>query len=426
MASSLGTKARIAASVLLATGFFDAVAGRFAFEPKAGKAPPAPDEGGALPSFRELAGAVHVHSSTYSDGASDVPTIMQAACEAGVDFVLLTDHNTQQPLRDGWEERYANDTPFLLVGTEITVEHGAFLLALDTPPDYEPVKHEKPQTSIDAVLARGGLPLVSLPFDVKHPWRDWEATGYEGLEVVNLSTLARRHINFLSLFWLLPVYQFRGPVATLRALMTRPDAALERWDRLTHGGRRPMIGLGALDAHALMKIGRKKYPIPSYADSFRATTTRFLVPPETGDGRERRAAVYEALRAGRCYIAYDCIGTPTGLSFTATHGSRGTRAQMGETLPASGGPVTFSVQVGGAKESGSTELPGLLVRLYRDGTVVAAAAAAGGGPGAWLTHTDSSPGAYRVEVCRYAFRVGPLFFGVRPWLFSNPIYVPCP
>ena len=422
MASSLGTKARIAASVLLATGFFDAVAGRFVFEPRAAKRR-GPEESSPAPgpAFRELAGAVHVHTSTYSDGASDVPTVMRAACEAGVDFVWLTDHNTQQPLRDGWEERYAAETPFLLVGTEITVEHGAFLLALEMPPDYEPVKHEPPQVSIDAVRAGGGVPLVSLPFDVKHPWRDWESTGYDGLEVVNLSTLARRHINLFSALWLLPIYKFGGPVATLRALMTRPDAAMARWDSLTRGGRK-MIGLGALDAHALMKIGREKYPIPSYADSFRAVTTRFQVAPaeaETGDGPERRAAVYEALRAGRCYISYDCLGVPTGLAFHATN-EIGNTAVMGGELRAAGGPVTFEVRTaakaGGA--GGGAELPGLLVRLYRDGTVVAA------GEAGTLTHREERPeGAYRVEVYRYAFRVGPLYFGARPWLFGNPIYV---
>jgi hypothetical protein len=99
MASSLGTKLRIAASVLLAPGFFDALAGRLLFQRGAGNdqaaasAPP--------PEWQDLAGALHVHS-TYSDGAGDVPTVMDAAREAGVDFVLLTDHNTQRPLRDGW------------------------------------------------------------------------------------------------------------------------------------------------------------------------------------------------------------------------------------------------------------------------------------------------------------------------------------
>ena len=58
---------------------------------------------------------------------------MDAAKAAGVDFVLLTDHNTMRPKADGLEERYAGQTPFLIVGDEITVKGGAFLLALDMP-----------------------------------------------------------------------------------------------------------------------------------------------------------------------------------------------------------------------------------------------------------------------------------------------------
>src|SRR6476469_9747356 len=121
MASSLRTKLRIAYNVLFAPGFWDAVAGRFAWVPGAVTSgtltpyslPPTP--------YKDLRGALHNHS-TYSDGLSDVPTVMEAGKEAGVDFVLLADHNTMQPLRDGWQEKYADESPFLLVGTEVTVE----------------------------------------------------------------------------------------------------------------------------------------------------------------------------------------------------------------------------------------------------------------------------------------------------------------
>jgi hypothetical protein len=286
MASSLRTKLRIAGSVLFATGFWDAVAGRFLFQP--GAAARASAECAAPPpDWLDLAGAVHVHS-TYSDGAGDVPTVMEAARKAGVDWVLLTDHNSHQPKRDGWEEKYAGTPPLLLIGTEVTVEHGAFLLALGLPPEWETAPGQKPQTVVNDVLARGGLPLVSLPFDVKHPWRDWNVTGCAGLEVINLSTVARRHINLFSAAWLVPLYRHKGALAALRALVTRPDQSLATWDRLTAGGR-PFVGVAALDAHALMKIGREKYPLPSYEDSFRACCTHVLVKGMWDEQRPTRA-----------------------------------------------------------------------------------------------------------------------------------------
>lgn len=402
MASSLSTKLRIAASVLFATGFWDAVAGRFLWQPGAAAHAADTEDPPALRSFNDLRGALHVHS-TYSDGAGDVPTIMAQARAAGVDFVLLSDHNTQRPLRDGWEERYAHDTPFLLIGTEITLEHGAFLLALGLPPAWEPTKDLPPQTAINQVNAAGGLPLVSLPFDVKHPWRDWDAQGYAGLEVLNLSTIARRHINLLSLAWLLFLFRRGGALAALRALATRPDQALARWDALLRTGT--AIGIGALDAHALMKIGKKKHPLPSYADSFRAAGTHVLA--RRGDNR--RGAASEALRAGRCYFSYDCLGDPSGFSFTAAPagGSGGEEGVMGERA---GRGARLVVRVPPASAP-------LLVRLFCDGRIVAS------GRGNCFSFTADLPGAYRVEVFRWGARWGALHAGARPWIFSNPIYV---
>ncbi|MBC8103420.1 MAG: hypothetical protein H7Z41_12650 [Cytophagales bacterium] len=404
MASSRSTKLRIAASVLFATGFFDAIAGRFLFEPRLTD----PRPGIPLPGeeWVDLAGAIHAHS-TYSDGAGDVPTVLAGAREAGADFLLLTDHNTQQPLRDGWEEKYALSRPFLLIGTEVTVEHGAFVLALDMPAAWEPTKAQKPQVAIDEVRAQGGLPLVSLPFDVKHPWRDWNATGFEGLEVINFSTIARRHINLLSLAWLIPLYHLRGMQAVLRALVTRPDQAMARWDGLTAGGERHFVGIGALDAHALMKIGKKKYPIPSYADSFRAVMTHFLLRrgDTEGDPERRKRAVYDALHTGRCYFSYDCLGRPPRFEFTARNKTDGSVVRMGGDAP----PGTeLAISGFGART---------LIRLFRDGGPVAGSVTGG------LTHRADVPGAYRIEVSRYTLRLGPFFFGARPWIFTNPIYI---
>lgn len=406
MASTLRTKLRIAASVLLAPGFWDAVAGRFLFQPSAPSGGVGSDVEESGHGWQDLRGALHVHS-TYSDGASDIPTIMAAAREADVDFVLLTDHNTQRPLRDGWESRFSGD-PRLVIGTEVTIEHGAFLLALDMPPAWEPTKHQPPQVAVDEVNAQGGLPLVSLPFDVKHPWQDWEVRGYAGLEVINLSTVARRHINLLSLLWLLPVYKRQGILACLRALVTRPDRELALWDRLTASGR-SLVGIGALDAHALMKIGRKKYPFPSYADSFRAATTHVLVHRGSDHDRE---AIHDALRAGRCYFSYDCLADPTGFTFRAAGVTgeviMGERVSLGPSGREGVRLAACAPRIGGGR---------VLLRLLRNAEIVAAST------GGALTFTAAVPGAYRVEAYRYARRAGPLFIGARPWLFSNPIYI---
>lgn len=50
----------------------------------------------------EYTGAIHVHS-IFSDGSGDINEITQYANESGLDFVILTDHNTLRALHEGYE-----------------------------------------------------------------------------------------------------------------------------------------------------------------------------------------------------------------------------------------------------------------------------------------------------------------------------------
>lgn len=64
----------------------------------------------------EYVGAIHVHS-VFSDGSGEVKDIAIYANEAGLDFILLSDHNTLRALHEGYEGWYGNT--ILLVGCEI-------------------------------------------------------------------------------------------------------------------------------------------------------------------------------------------------------------------------------------------------------------------------------------------------------------------
>jgi predicted metal-dependent phosphoesterase TrpH len=64
----------------------------------------------------EYIGALHIHS-VYSDGSGEVKEIAQHANESGLDFIILTDHNTLRALDEGFEGWYGNT--FLFVGCEI-------------------------------------------------------------------------------------------------------------------------------------------------------------------------------------------------------------------------------------------------------------------------------------------------------------------
>ena len=59
----------------------------------------------------------------------------------------------------------------------------------------------------------------------------------------------------------------------------------------------------------------------------------------------------------------------------------------------------------------------LVYRVMRDGEHRAWVA------GAELAWPLDEPGVYRVEVYRYALRVGPVTWNLRPWIFTNPNWV---
>src|SRR3954463_279805 len=95
---------------------FSPPASRVAFAPKlSGCAMPWKISGMAAPSLYDLACVVHLHS-TFSDGTGTVPQIIAAGQRAGVDVVLLTDHNTRAGASfEGW-----HGSTLLLVGEEDT------------------------------------------------------------------------------------------------------------------------------------------------------------------------------------------------------------------------------------------------------------------------------------------------------------------
>ena len=59
----------------------------------------------------EYVGAIHMHS-VFSDGSGEVLQITKYAMETGLDFIILTDHNTIRALEEGYENWYGNYPEF--------------------------------------------------------------------------------------------------------------------------------------------------------------------------------------------------------------------------------------------------------------------------------------------------------------------------
>ena len=432
------SRVRLYLSILTCEGLFATLRERIQYAPAPAAKPGLPRRSGqslGLPRFYDYAGALHIHS-TYSDGAGTVGEIAQAANQAGLDFLVLCDHSSLQARtdgQDGWRGR-----TLILIGTEVTTDTG-HLLALDVPDDFLPAPHEAVAAQ-RAIAQSGGLGFVALPCDLKDHWRDFgrlqEGTG---LEVFNLSAIARTKINLPALAEVWRRYHSRSPQSAFHLVSARPTPELRLWDRLTAPAQpglpaRRVVGIASLDAHAVMKFARRSYPFPTYEETFRTLRTHLVTSrplsygePPAGRGKAARekddALVHGALQSGHCYMAYDNYADPTGFIFeagppqpipTQAAPNRPPLALMGDAL-------TFPVETGPARPAfvliAQAPRTRSLVRLYKDGRLVAAAR------GGRLEYAVQTPGVYRVEVFLYKHRLGSLCLNAKPWIFSNPIYV---
>jgi predicted metal-dependent phosphoesterase TrpH len=107
----------------------------------------------------DVSAIMHVHS-TYSDGTATVPELLDAARDAGAGVLVLTDHDTLQARRDGWQGWH--DGVLLVVGHEIS-PRGGHLLALGTPTEVAHAGRAEAELCRE-VAAVGGLAIAAHPF----------------------------------------------------------------------------------------------------------------------------------------------------------------------------------------------------------------------------------------------------------------------
>ncbi len=410
------SRVQLALSILSAAGLWQTLRERvdFAGKARAGRfgRPSATPRPLPAPVVYDLAGSCHVHS-TYSDGTGTVADIADAAARAGSDFVFLTDHSSIAARlhgEDGWR---ANGKTLIAVGAEIATDTGHLLVA-DIPNGFD-LEAGVASDIMQRVRCAGGYGYIALPCDLKDHWRNFDVREETfGLEVFNLSAVARTKINIPSFLLALARYRGQNPISAFSFIAGRPTRELKLWDRLSfdaHERGLPIVqAIGSIDAHAVMRFGGKDYPYPTYEQIFKTCRTHALLPEppsRTSDGSEHDLAMlHSSLRSGHCYISYDNFGDPTGFSFQART-EKETVASMGDSYTMSSREkIIFEIRSPYRKS---------ILKLFRNGKLIAKVR------GQALTHAAPDPGVYRVEIFNYRLRIGSLCLGTHPWIFSNPI-----
>ncbi len=346
--------------------------------------------------WHEYIGNVHLHT-VHSDGHATHEQIVAMAAQAGLDFVIPTDHNVYVAGMDGWY----GDT-LMLIGEEIhdvrrkpEANHYLVFNVGQELAQYAP----DPQALIDAVNERGGLGFLAHPFErtskyAGEPeinWESWDVSGFTGLSIWNYMSEFKSHVHTLPAT-LLAVY-------VPSAVITGPyPETLQKWDQLLE--ERPTPALCASDAHGTTyHLGPLQRVVLPYAHLFRALNMHLLTrEPLSRQLAHDAALLYEALGQGRGFVAYDGIASARGFRFGARSGA--IDATMGEEIPLRG-QVAFEVVA---------PLP-CDIHLRCNGKVVAQT------HGTKLAFRSEVPGVYRVEAYRRHW------LKRRGWIFTNPLYV---
>lgn len=352
--------------------------------------------------MHELLINLHMHT-TYSDGHATHQEIAEAALRAGLDAVIVTDHNVWVNGPQGYYGEGERKV-LLLVGEEIHDQarepQKNHLLVFGAERELATLAHDT-QRLLNEARKAGGLTFVAHPSDPAAPavgegdisWVDWDVNHLTGLELWNsMSEFKSRLRSKLHAIYFAfnPERIAQGPF---------PEV-LAKWDELLLQGRK-LVAIGGSDAHALPgSLGPIRRTLFPYEFHFQAINTH-LVPekPLSGDPDGDRKLVLDTLKRGRCFVGYDLPASTRGFRFTAQ--GKDEKATMGEEISARYG-VTLQVRLPRATEC----------RLIKDGQVLKS----------WerretCTHITTEEGIYRVEA--YLEFEGER----RGWIFSNPIYI---
>ena len=326
--------------------------------------------------LQDWKGIVHCHSYLSHDSKGTVAEIVAAAHAARVDFVVMTDHQTDASIRDG--ARGLIDGVLFAVGAEIRTPQGTVMAF----PLQAPLRRWQSAGALVAEAGRQGA--VAFLCHAENT-QAWDVDGFCGVEIVNLhaGAVAADRIEMLLWGFLLPLR------ATFGLICQRNPEVFAAWDRQL-GRRHPFTPVGGNDAHANVRIfGPLGGTIGTYREVFLTLSTHVLAE------RLDEGGLVEALRAGRSYVCFDLFGEGTGFDFHAEAGAR--VLPVGATVAAS----TELRLVAGAPRPGR-------MRLLRDGVVCLER------EGSDLELRGPAPGVYRIEVTAT---------GGAPWIFSSSIRV---
>jgi hypothetical protein len=378
--------------------------------------------------YKEYRANLHVHSLLSHDSRGTIDDIVKAARASGTQVLLFTEHPSERYdyFKDG--HHGTKNGVLLIPGAETD----GFLVY--PTQSLRGLATGTPQEFCDLVRGRGGLMFLSH----LEERMNWEIRGLTGTEIYNThadfkeeKSLIAALRNPLWLFRVVDCFQ-KYPQESFSALQKYPAGYLRRWDQLCE--KAPHTGVAANDAHQNVgmvirlaqgekagfedALGKKLFELDvkvlpalqplrkdkqvgdmlfqirldPYENSLRHVGTHLLLTELS------QKAVWEALEAGRAFVAFDWLADSTGFDFAGLTGSR--RFEMGSRVPWDKALTLHA----------KAPLP-VQWKLIRNGKVSAEST------GRNFEAAVAETGIYRVEAWLKVAGENMV------WILSNPIYV---
>lgn len=255
---------------------------------------------------RWVRGDLHCHT-VHSDGLNSVQELVTRSIDLGLDFLAVTDHNTNTHHED-LEALSLTGLPITLIpGEEVTTYWGhANTWGLREWIEYRCADDGAMKAVQRYILQKGAMISVNHPKCIGPPWL---FEGWDGYPCMEVWQAPWRFYNWES---------------------------LDRWDGLLKRGDR-VVAVGGSDTHSIPPAE------PRHPHGLAEPTT--WVWAEDGGSEE---AVLAGIRAGHVFIS----DAPQGAHLVLTADADGDgkfETMMGDTLP-TGGRVQFRVQVRGGMD----------------------------------------------------------------------------
>ncbi len=257
----------------------------------------------------DVRGQIHVHCYLSDDSKGTMEGLSQAAAKRGVRWIILTDHLKQLPPGDYPD--YMNGILFIY-GSERNAPQGSsqFWASLKDP---EPALHlhghlENFCRLSDAekweILNDKQWALRDYDREEKGGEKKWAAL--DGLELVNF------HANAIISEPRILTSAFFDPDSMYDGLTEPLPRLFEHWQEVATKTGRPIPIFAAPDAHQNIKIlGAQMDP---YELILGLISTHIWIDKDKELNQE---SIFEAIKKGRTYIAFDYLADPTGFQFTA-------------------------------------------------------------------------------------------------------------